>query len=61
MSGGFFYLKTISGGGKESEVPIYTEEFKEKAETIKEANIDKVPNYKNITVAEVCKELGWQK
>jgi len=37
------------------------EEFKEKTETVKEANIDKVPHYKNITIKEVCKELGWQK
>jgi transposase len=29
LSGEFFYYKTITGVGKENEVPFYTEEFKE--------------------------------
>ena len=33
----------------------------EKSETLKEANINKVPNLRYIKVKEICKELGWQK
>ena len=33
----------------------------DKAETVKEANIDKVPNLKYVKVKDICKELGWQK
>jgi large subunit ribosomal protein L13 len=33
----------------------------ENVETIKVANIDKVPNLKYIQIKEICKELGWQK
>ena len=33
--------------------------LKEKAKTIKEADVEKIPNYKYTTIGKVCKNLGW--
>ena len=35
-------------------------DIKGESKTIKQASINKVPNYKYIQIKEVCKELGWQ-